>query len=329
MDPLEKNQILIDQTDAPSLAEAPVILIPCHNRKAITLACIRHLRDLGLLARYGLIVIDDGSTDGTSQAIASEFPAVVVLHGDGNLFWTGAMEMGMRHAVAAGSPCCIWLNDDLSLGDHAIEQVTDLAMARQTLVTGQGVIDLESGIQWFFPFMYRGKSKLVPVDVDPNCSSTVNVDTCRGNLVAVPKNVILEIGYPDGKNIPHVGGDSDYGLRATAAGFDCITLCCARFFEKDTVRDDNRSWLLGKQSLRKTWSRALARRGNLYPRMVLTYNFRHWGARGLINVAYSYFHLIGISVLRITVPGPILHRIFARRSSAYIAYNGRPGESSP
>jgi GT2 family glycosyltransferase len=326
MDLFEKNQILVNPTGAPGLAEAPVILIPCHNRKAITLACIRHLSDLGLLTRYGLIVIDDGSTDGTSQAIASEFPAVVILHGDGNLFWTGAMEMGMRHAVAAGSPCCIWLNDDLSLGEHAIEQVTDLAMARQTLVTGQGVIDLENGTQWFFPLIFRGKTRLNPVDVDPSSTAAVRSDACRGNLVAIPRVVIERIGYPDGQNVPHVGGDSDYSLRATAAGIECLTLGSARFFEKDTVRNDNRSWLLGSQPLAGIWKRALARRGSLYPRMWWVYNVRHFGLRGVFRFFRSYFHLVGISLLRLLLPGWLRHQLFAKRSQAFMAYEGRPGE---
>lgn len=304
----------------------PVIVMPCHNRKTITLECLRQIKALGILSKFGMIIVDDGSTDGTSEGVTQEFPEVIILHGNGNLFWTGAMELGMRHAIARGASCCVWLNDDLSLGDHAIEKVVSIALEQQAVVTGQGVINLEDGSQWFFPLMYRGISRLYSVDANPDCESLVKVDTCRGNLVAFPRIVTLEIGYPDGENIPHVGGDTDYGLRATAAGFPCYNLNSARFFEKDTIRDDNRSWLLGKQSLRKIWSRALARRGNLYPRMLLVYNYRHWGFRGLVTFSYAFFHLIGISLLRTIVPKTLLRRIFARKSHAYMAYEGRPDE---
>jgi glycosyltransferase involved in cell wall biosynthesis len=47
------------------------IIIPVHNRKAITLKCLETLQNNGDLDKYHVIVVDDGSTDGTSLAIQS------------------------------------------------------------------------------------------------------------------------------------------------------------------------------------------------------------------------------------------------------------------
>ena len=304
------------------------IVIPVHNRREVTLYCLEQLQALVTRKEWKVCVIDDGSTDGTTQAILEKFPETTLLAGDGNLFWTGAMELGMRHAIAEGASCCVWLNDDLTLGEKAIEQVCALAMERQAVVCGQGVIDLENGTQWFFPAVFRGRCELTSAEIDPNSISPVAVDTCRGNLVAIPKSVIDRIGYPDGRNIPHLGGDSDYGLRATAAGIECLTLCSARFFEKETVRTDNRSWLLGKQSLRKIWSSSLSRRGMLYPRMVIVFNLRHWGALGLIKILRLYTRLLVISFIRLVVPRKLLFFCYSGHSHAYQCYEGRPEESN-
>ena len=74
------------------------IIIPVHNRKEITLKCLDTLKQNGDLDKYYVIVIDDGSTDGTSEAIQSLYPDVIILTGDGNLWWTGAIKKGMEYA---------------------------------------------------------------------------------------------------------------------------------------------------------------------------------------------------------------------------------------
>jgi glycosyltransferase involved in cell wall biosynthesis len=52
-----------------TLNKSVFILIPVHNRKTITLACLEALEKNSDLERYQVVVIDDGSTDGTGQAI--------------------------------------------------------------------------------------------------------------------------------------------------------------------------------------------------------------------------------------------------------------------
>jgi len=71
-------------------------VIPTHNRLAHTLACLACLEQQDY-APLEVVVVDDGSTDGTSAAVASEFPRVTVLRGNGRLWWTGSMAMGVRH----------------------------------------------------------------------------------------------------------------------------------------------------------------------------------------------------------------------------------------
>ena len=59
--------------------ENAYIIIPVHNRKAITLQCLDTLEKNGDLHKYHVIVIDDGSTDGSSEAVKSFYPDVIIL----------------------------------------------------------------------------------------------------------------------------------------------------------------------------------------------------------------------------------------------------------
>src|SRR5262249_30819112 len=78
-------------------------VIPVHNRIDETRACLLCLKREDY-PRLAVVVIDDGSTDGTAEAIAREFPHVTLLHGDGTLWWTGAMVLGVRHVLRHCAP---------------------------------------------------------------------------------------------------------------------------------------------------------------------------------------------------------------------------------
>ena len=52
------------------------LVIPVRNRREITLRCLRHLRDHRDLDWLNVIVVDDGSTEGTSEAVRKEFREV-------------------------------------------------------------------------------------------------------------------------------------------------------------------------------------------------------------------------------------------------------------
>ena len=67
------------------------IIIPVYNRKALTLACLENLQNNGDLQKYQVIVVDDGSSDRTSEEVKVNYPKVIVLQGNGNLWWTGAI----------------------------------------------------------------------------------------------------------------------------------------------------------------------------------------------------------------------------------------------
>ncbi len=98
------------------------IVIPVHNRKYLTNKCLNSLQRQ-TYKNFNIIVIDDGSTDGTSKMIQNDFPGVILLHGDGNLWWTGATNMGCRYAIENGAKYILTLNDDVIVKHDYIEKM--------------------------------------------------------------------------------------------------------------------------------------------------------------------------------------------------------------
>ena len=46
-----------------------------------------------------IIVIDDGSTDGSTKWIKKNYSDIIILKGRGELWWSGAVNLGIKHAL--------------------------------------------------------------------------------------------------------------------------------------------------------------------------------------------------------------------------------------
>src|SRR5690554_101285 len=101
------------------------VLLTCHNRREKSLACLKYLFKATLPVNYAIEVflVDDGSIDGTSQAINIEFPAVNIIKGSGDLFWNRGMHLAWDKAAKTGYPFYLWLNDDTILFETAISEL--------------------------------------------------------------------------------------------------------------------------------------------------------------------------------------------------------------
>jgi GT2 family glycosyltransferase len=64
-------------------------VMTCHNRRERTLECLTSLERQRLPAEAVTVVpyvLDDGSSDGTGEAVRAAHPTAVVLDGDGTLY---------------------------------------------------------------------------------------------------------------------------------------------------------------------------------------------------------------------------------------------------
>ncbi len=203
------------------IRQSVYIIIPVYNRKDITLTCLANLQAYGDLQQYHVIVVDDGSIDGTTQAIDHLYPDVTVLAGDGNLWWTGAIAKGMEYAYKQGAEYFIWLNDDCIPEPEALPSLVKFlqthidTIAAATSYASESGTPLENGC--------RGRKRF-----SAKPSEVVFVDSLSGYCVGIPASVYRSIGLPDAKKFPHYSGDDMYTLKATRSGFKVCILGNAR-----------------------------------------------------------------------------------------------------
>jgi GT2 family glycosyltransferase len=200
-----------------------VALLACHNRKEMTLRCLDSFYAQTFdVQRPELeaIVVDDGSTDGTGEAVAVRFRSARVIEADGTLFWARAMQVAESHAIASRPEFLLWLNDDVTLEASALDRLLATADTYRDAIIVGALRDFDTGA-----ITYSGviRSRWHPLRTRllvPG-GRAIEAETFNGNVVLVPRRVYELVGSIDG-TFSHSQADFDYGLRARKAGFSVI-----------------------------------------------------------------------------------------------------------
>ncbi len=97
-----------------------------------TLACIASLHKQDY-SNFGLLVVDNGSTDGSQEHILSHNPSVELLQTGANLGFGGGCNVGMRKALERGADYVWLINSDATVDPVALSEMVKLAEERSVL----------------------------------------------------------------------------------------------------------------------------------------------------------------------------------------------------
>ena len=208
------------------------VIIPVHNRIQFTKDCLQCFREQ-TFTDFQVIIVDDGSSDGTSEMIKKEFPEVMLLKGDGNLWWTKAINLGLKYVLNNSNmhetDLVLTLNDDLLFKSNYLSTLITAYKVNMPCLVGSVVVDVKNPTYLeyagtasnYYTAKAVRKASLFKYNYQ-NLSdkySIIPTDELSGRGTLIPLYIFDTIGIYDEVNFPHYLADIELSVRARRKGY--------------------------------------------------------------------------------------------------------------
>ncbi len=183
------------------------IIIVNRNTKEYLLPCLRSVLENEKGTGWKIIVVDNGSRDGSPAEAKRKFPSIDLIENEGNLGFAKAVNQGLQKAPGR---YVLLLNPDTQVKKGAIEELIsfmdahpDAGIAGAKLLDSDGSkqnsianfpslateLSNKSLLRWLFPERFPGKER--------DYSEPVAVDSVIGACIMVRRDAIEQVGLLD------------------------------------------------------------------------------------------------------------------------------------
>lgn len=208
------------------------------NQRELTLECLASLS----VQRYrsvDIILVDNGSTDGSVPAVRQAYPAVTVIENGANLGFAAANNAGIRLALQRGAAYVFLLNNDTLVAPDMLSRLVEVGSADAAIgVLGPAVLYYDqpgivscagNGVDW------RDASTRLIADGEPYTDvaalAPYPVAFVSGCAICVKRAVIEAIGLLDERCFIYYE-ETDWCVRATEQGWQCVCVPGAHMWHR-------------------------------------------------------------------------------------------------
>lgn len=196
------------------------IIVLTWNNYTDTKECIESLVKI-TYPNYEIVVVDNGSQDGSIQKIHLEFPNLTYIFNKENLGFTGGNNVGMKYAVESGTEFLLVLNNDTTVKNDFLEPlVEDMLHDEKIGIIGPIIYYYDAPEQ-----LYAAGRRLVFWRRNPKefnlFRDKEEIDGVIGCCMLIRKELIKKIGYFCEQYF--LGWEEvDYCLQAKKAGYRIV-----------------------------------------------------------------------------------------------------------
>ncbi|HSX58183.1 MAG TPA: glycosyltransferase family 2 protein [Candidatus Saccharimonadales bacterium] len=209
------------------------VIIPTFNKKDLLEECLNSLQKQAL-SQFDTVVVDNGSSDGTSQLIEEKFPEVRIIRNEKNRGFVAVNQA----IVEAKTEYIALLNNDAIAVENWLEELVrgmerfpEAGFAAAKILQFSNKKLIESAGDGFSQGLLAGYSigNNQPDNEDFNYEKFVFSATGNGSIYR--KELFDKVGLFDKRFFAYFE-DIDLGFRANLAGFKCVFLPKAVIFHR-------------------------------------------------------------------------------------------------
>jgi hypothetical protein len=210
----------------PGLDRPAVSIVVLNWRRAeTTLRCLEAIDQLAYASR-SVVVVDNGSGDGSEELLRGARGDDAVIQTGANLGYAGGNNIGIRHSLDAGAEYVWILNNDTLVEP---ETLTELMRAAEREARAGAIatrlVELDSGLTTSDAFRHDGRTTVTVLC--EGCSAGWHpADIVGGPSLLLRADVLREVGLFD-EDYFHYYEEADLMERIRRGGWDLGLACCA------------------------------------------------------------------------------------------------------
>jgi GT2 family glycosyltransferase len=208
------------------------------NGREDTLRCLDSLSNVAY-DNLTVVCVDNGSTDGSAEAVRERFPDVRLIETGENLGYAGGNNLGIRDALDHGAEWVMLVNNDATVAADVIDGFEAAADtdSRAGILAGKVYFADRPRTIWFAGQRvselvgYSGRPRGYGRPDGPRYGQVVTTGRAVGALMAASRAAIESVGLLDEDLFAYVE-DVDWALRMRAAGFSVLFAPQARAWHR-------------------------------------------------------------------------------------------------
>lgn len=213
-----------------------IIVLNWNNEKD-TLQCLGSLAFLDY-PDYKIILVDNGSTDGSPEKIKNKFPLVELIINQENLGFARGNNIGIEEAVKDHSDYVLLINNDTTVEPDFLKiLVTSMELDKSVGIASPKIMFYSQPQRiWFIggqylPFLKKPFHRFYGQIDQGQVKEKVEIDWVSGCCMLIRKQVFEEIGKLD-TDYFHYLEDVDFCMRAKHQGFKIVVVPIAKIYHK-------------------------------------------------------------------------------------------------